>query len=120
VHKGEEKEGGSNHKSRSRECDVVRIRNQPVGHDVVLDQQGQSFSLARMTSSDKQTESRMSSPPTSSTSILSPGGLKGMLMRRGSSYGSSTHLPRPETAMSDNAQPPSPKAGKEPLYGEHS
>jgi protein-serine/threonine kinase len=53
------------------------------------------------------------------------GGLKGMLLRRGSSYGSSTHLPRSESALSETnlnsprmSSPPQPY--KEPIYGEHS
>jgi protein-serine/threonine kinase len=53
------------------------------------------------------------------------GGLKGMLLRRGSSYGSSTHLPRSESALSETnlnsprmSSPPPPT--KEPIYGEHS
>jgi protein-serine/threonine kinase len=62
-------------------------------------------------------------PQSPSTSGIS-GGLKGMLLRRGSSYGSSTHLPRSESALSEaNMNSPrmsSPPTTKEPIYGEHS
>lgn len=63
-------------------------------------------------------------PQSPSMSGLS-GGLKGMLLRRGSSYGSSTHLPRSESVLSETnlnsprmSSPPPPT--KEPIYGEHS
>jgi len=52
------------------------------------------------------------------------GGLKGMLLRRGSSYGSSTHLPRSDSVLSEtNLNSPrmsSPTLQKETFYGEHS
>jgi protein-serine/threonine kinase len=51
------------------------------------------------------------------------GGLKGMLLRRGSSYGSSTHLPRSDSALSEtnlNSPRMSSPPTKEPIYGEHS
>lgn len=71
-------------------------------------------------------------PMSPSSGILSSGGLKGMLLRRGSSY-SSTHPAQLSRSESDAFNSPSasstgfgspmlgtPILGSEPLYGEHS
>ena len=73
-----------------------------------------------------QTDSRGLPLPTSPSANSLSGGLKGMLLRRGSSYSSSTHLPRTESAALSETNLNSPRLAspasstKETLYGEHS
>jgi len=87
------------------------------------------FSLMSSASTSRTDSRGLPMPQSPSSSILSGTGstLKGMLLRRGSSYASasasSTHLPRSETNLSElspTVSAGSPSLAKETLYGEHS
>ncbi|WVR04046.1 hypothetical protein IAU60_001045 [Kwoniella sp. DSM 27419] len=85
-----------------------------------------SFSLMSSASSSKTDSRGLPMPMSPSTGILSSGGLKGMLLRRGSSF--SGQLPRSDSEVfgSPSLGSASPlasgdvKPANEPLYGEHS
>ncbi|OCF34581.1 CAMK/CAMKL/KIN4 protein kinase [Kwoniella heveanensis BCC8398] len=86
------------------------------------------FTLMSSASTSKTDSRGLPMPMSPSSGLLSSGGLKGMLLRRGSSYASQTHLPQndsePFGSPSLGSTPNLPSTDKlpnhEPLYGEHS
>ncbi|WVQ94411.1 hypothetical protein IAU59_001490 [Kwoniella sp. CBS 9459] len=86
------------------------------------------FTLMSSASTNKTDSRGLPMPMSPSSGLLSSGGLKGMLLRRGSSYASQTHLPRsdsepfgsPSLGSTPNLPSTDRLPNQEPLYGEHS